>query len=69
MSNPVTESDERLEPDNRSVKLPPGKLEIIYMSGFPPFWRRDPDAWLIEPQEWRKKRLPLQWLRSLGLRR
>lgn len=43
---------------SKAERLPPGKLDIVYRFGFPPFWRRNPDDWVIKPEETRRwKRL------------
>ena len=42
--------------ESRAKRLPPGKLDIVYRFGFPPFWRRNPEDWVVKPEETRRWR-------------
>ena len=45
-------------------KLPPGKIDIIYTGGFPPFWKPR-SFFTVTPEEFRRRRRRSLWPLSL----
>ena len=55
-SDQPEESDEQQRPSKKR-RLPPGELDVIYTSGFPPFWKIWKKGMMtIPPPEWRRRR-------------